>query len=171
MITSIIPLKTIILQTFFLLVAIAIEGAFLYEFLKFSRKTSLDYAIPMNLFSTITSWLMFFTFVPWIGQPLQTDLMDYIFFNQVSDSLYYSLILSVAPLFIIRLLLKILVFIFIEKLKNKFWTYKVKIHQKNQLIFTKKIKPKRKTRVVLWGHSCSDTILLLILFLINWNPQ
>lgn len=171
MITSIVPLKTILLQTLFLLVAIAIESSFLYEFLQYPRKTSLEYAIPMNLFSTIISWFLFFTFVPIASKNFQTELMNFIFLNEVSESLYFFLIFSFSTLFIVRTIVKLFTFNFLERIKKLSFELKINLHKKSEPIFTKKIKPKRKNRVIIWGHSCSETTILLILFLINWNSQ
>lgn len=169
MITSIVPLKAILFQTLFLLVAIAVESSFFYEFLKYSRKTSLDYAIPMNLFSTVISWMLFFSLLPLTTEAIQTELMNFIFLNQLSQRFQVLISLMIVLLFLSGLSLKIFMFIFLQKLENFSLETKVDIHQKFQPIFKKKVKSKRKNRVIIWGHSCSHAIILLILAIVTWN--
>ena len=83
MLSSIIPLKTVFFQTFFLLIQITIEALFFYKFIKISRKKSLEYSIPVNLFSNIIGWLIFFVFVPLANSEFQFQLMNFILFNKL----------------------------------------------------------------------------------------
>ena len=171
MITSIVPFKTVLLQTLFLLVAIAVESSFLYEFLRYSRKTSLEYAIAMNLFATIVGWVIFFTVIPLTGSAIKTQFMDFIFLNKVLPKFDVLAVLIIVILFISLFLLKQLMFTSLKKIKTFSLQPKINLHNKYKPIFQKPIKPIIKNRVILWGHSCSHMIILLLLLLINWNSQ
>jgi hypothetical protein len=169
MITSIVPLKAILFQTLFLLVAIAVESSFLYEFLKYPRKTSLDYAIAMNLFATSISWMLFFALLPLIHESIQTELMDFIFLNQLSNPFQILITFLILVVFMSGLSLKFLMFIILQKLEKLSLEPTTDLYEKSKPIFKKKLKPKIKNRVIIWGHSCSHAIILLILAIVTWN--
>lgn len=169
MMTSIVPLKAILFQTLFLLVAIAVESSFFYEFLRYSRRNSLEYTIPMNLFSTIISWMLFLTLLPLTSESIQTELMNFIFLNQLSKPFQLLISLMILVVFSLGLSLKIFMFNFLQTLESFSLEPKIDIHQKSEPIFKKKVKAQMKNRVIIWGHSCSHVIILLILAIVNWN--
>ncbi|MFE1746238.1 filament integrity protein FraC [Coleofasciculus sp. H7-2] len=99
MLANVFPLQGILFQFLFLLVAIAIESFILYRELNFSRKKSIDYAISINLFSTILGWVVFFYVHPWLPRSLKSQLISYIFFDRFfsfaqSPNIVTELILS-----------------------------------------------------------------------------
>lgn len=82
MFTPVLPLRAVLLQGLFLIIAIAIESFVLQINLRLSRKNSVEYAISLNLFSTICGWLTFFFVQPMLSDSLKIQLINYIFFNR-----------------------------------------------------------------------------------------
>lgn len=87
----VLPIKAILFQVLFLMVAIATESVVLHWRLGLQRRTSVRYAASLNLFSTLVGWLLFFTIVGWLpavfSGNLEQQLISYILFDQffVSD--------------------------------------------------------------------------------------
>ena len=99
MLANVFPLQAILFQFLFLLIAIAIESFILYRQLNLSRKRSIDYAISINLFSTILGWIGFFYLHPWLPRSLKSQLISYMFFDRFfsfaqSPNIVTELILS-----------------------------------------------------------------------------
>ena len=86
MLASFLPVQTILYQSLFLLMAIAIEGFILHRQLQLSRKTSIQYAASINLLSTIVGWLLFFFIQPLLLSDIKIQLISYIFFNRFLNS-------------------------------------------------------------------------------------
>ncbi|QYX31844.1 filament integrity protein FraC [Sphaerospermopsis torques-reginae] len=90
----ILPLGAILFETLFLLIAIPLEGYILNRSLKFDKKTSIFYAIAMNVFSSVIGWNVFFMVEPILAVGIKSELISYIFFNTFkSASIQNSLIL------------------------------------------------------------------------------
>ena len=79
--TSFLPIQTILFQILFLLIAIALEAYIFHRKLKLNHKTSIEYAISINLLSTIIGWLSFFFMLPLLSNDLKFQLINYILFN------------------------------------------------------------------------------------------
>ena len=99
MLANVFPLQGILFQFLFLLIAIAIESFILYRQLNLSHKKSIDYAISINLFSTILGWIVFFYLHPLLHRSLKSQLISYIFFDHFfsfaqSPNIVTELILS-----------------------------------------------------------------------------
>ncbi len=170
MLTSIIPLKTLFLQSLFVLVQITIESSFLYHSLKLSRKASLEYSIPMNLFSTIMGWLIFLFFVPLAEPNFQIKIMNFILFNKLSDRADFLIAIMILTVFTLDLVLKLLMFMFLEKLQKAFSVAAVIPPGKGK-IFCQKRRSNKKYQFIIWGHSCSHMLILLLLTLVNLNSR
>jgi hypothetical protein len=80
---AILPLEAILFQVLFLLVAIAIEARVLHKGLKLGRKTSIDYAISINLFCAAIGWFVFFLLQNWLPQPLKVQIISFVFFDRL----------------------------------------------------------------------------------------
>ncbi|MBW4650451.1 MAG: hypothetical protein KME06_17450 [Kastovskya adunca ATA6-11-RM4] len=76
-----VPIPMILFHTLFLLVTIAIEGSVFHRKFKLTRKTSIEYAISLNLYITVIGWLSFFYMQGVIPQSLKVQLFSYIFFD------------------------------------------------------------------------------------------
>lgn len=79
--TGVLPLRAVAFQILFLVVAIAIEGMVLQNRLGIKRKESMEYAVVINLLSTVLGWMLFFLVEPWLPEAVRTILVDYIFFG------------------------------------------------------------------------------------------
>lgn len=96
--SNVLPLRAIVFQFLFVLVAIAIEAVVLYRFLAIDYKTSAQYAISVNLFSTVIGWIFFFTFLRFIPTGIKTQLISYIFFEQFFDNNWIE---TISPILIL----------------------------------------------------------------------
>lgn len=90
---NVLPLRAILYQLFFIVLAIAVESVVLHAYLGIGKKSSVQYASTANLFSTVVGWLVFFSSDRWLPQPLQQQLMNYIFLDEISN---YSLLVGIA---------------------------------------------------------------------------
>ncbi|MBE9127500.1 MULTISPECIES: filament integrity protein FraC [unclassified Coleofasciculus] len=79
---AVLPLEMILFQVLFLLVAIALEARVLHRKLKFTRKTSVEYATSINLFATVFGWLTFFALAKLLPGLVKAQLVSYIFFDR-----------------------------------------------------------------------------------------
>jgi hypothetical protein len=107
MVIDVFPFRAIVLQCLLLTVAIAIEAYVLFRLLRtaddqlFPPKQCIQYAMVMNLLSTVLGWFTVFTFfnlqtsLPfgW-ARGLETALLDAIFFNQFSTQSLTFLIVA-----------------------------------------------------------------------------
>ena len=112
MLANVFPLQAILFQFLFLLIAIAIESFILYRQLNLSRKRSIDYAISINLFSTILGWIVFFYVHPWLPRSLKSQLISYMFFDRFfsfaqSPNIVTELILSCFVVFFANFVVKL----------------------------------------------------------------
>ncbi|MGB3692349.1 MAG: filament integrity protein FraC [Spirulinaceae cyanobacterium] len=110
-ITPIFPLPTILLQILLLLVTIAIEALLLHNRLLMSRKTSVEYSISLNLFSTAFCWMIFLYTQAALTPRTQIKLINYVFFNRslIEQTAYEEinqilLIIGVVSFFVICLI-------------------------------------------------------------------
>ena len=90
---KVLPVGTIVFQTLFLLVAIPIESYILHRAIKFDKKTSVFYAIGINVLSTVLGWNVFFLLEPILPVKLKSELMSYVFFNTFQGNLKTNLFL------------------------------------------------------------------------------
>ncbi len=165
MLASIIPLKLLFWQSLFLLIQITIESSFFYYFFNLSRKASLEYSISMNLFSSVMGWIIFLLFVPLAEPIFQIQIMNFIIFNRLSPKFIFLITIIIFLQFILSLILKIIMFIFLEKLQKRIALVPL-IAQKRKRFFRQKLHTK-KYRFIIWGHSCSHGLILLVLILVK----
>lgn len=104
----ILPIGAIAFETLFLLVAIPIEGYILHKTLKFDKKTSIFYAIAMNVFSSVMGWSLFFLFEPILQVQIKSELISYVFFNYFKNPRTQSYIIMMSfVIFLITFLMKL----------------------------------------------------------------
>ena len=79
---EILPLRAVVFQALFLLIAIALEAWVFYRTLDdVDYKASMQYAISINLLSTFIGWLVFFISQPWLPLAWNVQLISLIFFE------------------------------------------------------------------------------------------
>ncbi len=164
MLVSIIPLKLLLWQILFLLIQTTVESLFFHYYFNLSRKASLEYSIPMNLFSTLMGWIIFLLFVPLADPIFQIQIMNFIIFNRLTFTAIFLITIMILSLFILGLVLKIIMFIFLEKLPERIAV--PLIAQKRKIFFRQKLHTK-KYRFIIWGHFCSHGLILLVLILVK----
>ncbi|MBW4557837.1 MAG: filament integrity protein fraC [Trichormus sp. ATA11-4-KO1] len=113
-IPQILPLGAILFEFLFLLIAIPIEAYVFNNRLKFDKKTSMFYAISINLFSSTFGWLIFFFLEPILPVDLKSELISYIFFNTFrQQSTQAILILAAFIIFFMTFLMKFFILKFL----------------------------------------------------------
>lgn len=115
---SIVPIGAILFDFLFVLIAIPIEAYVLNARLLFDKKTSIFYAISINLFSSVIGWIVFFMVQPILPVQIKSELINYVFFNNFKSSSTQALIIVtafiiffatfLAKFFILKLLLFVL---------------------------------------------------------------
>lgn len=81
MFLTVLPLRAIVFQVLFLLIAIAIEALVLHRRLEIARRKCVEYAAFMNLLSSILGWIVFFFMVSRLSGELKAQLLSYIFYD------------------------------------------------------------------------------------------
>ncbi|HTL90184.1 MAG TPA: hypothetical protein VL134_12350 [Leptolyngbya sp.] len=84
--SDVLPLRTILFQLLFMVIAIAVESLVLRNYLGIGRKSSIQYAATANLLSTVVGWLVFFIAEPTLPPAWRQQLINYIFFNLTNNS-------------------------------------------------------------------------------------
>lgn len=84
--TDVLPLKAILFQLLFIVLAIAIEAIVLQRYLGIGRKTSIQYTATANLLSTVVGWFIFFVVAPLLPPDWQLQLVNFVFFDLTNNS-------------------------------------------------------------------------------------
>lgn len=84
---GVLPLRAIVFQILFLLVAIALEAAVLRQRLRLGYQPSIMYAATLNLLAVCVGWLIFFIVEPLAPPELRSQIVSYVLFDRfyVSD--------------------------------------------------------------------------------------
>lgn len=108
MFPNLVPLRAVVFQALFLLVAIAVESIVLQRQLKLAPRVGVQYAASINLLSTVVGWLMFFLLFNFANLPgdLKPTLISFIFFDRWSGDVVRVLILASFFTFFISFLVK-----------------------------------------------------------------
>ncbi len=97
--TLILPFRTMVLQGLLLIVATAIEAAVIHNRLGISKRGSVQYALALNLTSTVIGWTLLFTLEPFLSEPWRLNLMSYVLFNRSFGPVSSASTLMVVGLF------------------------------------------------------------------------
>ncbi|MCU0525047.1 MAG: hypothetical protein MUF72_09505 [Elainella sp. Prado103] len=106
MLPEVLPLRAMILQCLLLMVAVAVEASVFFRMLRtpnnqpISPKQSVQYALSMNLLSTVLGWFTIFTFFELtailpaqLTGGVETALLNFLFFNRYTNQSLSILIL------------------------------------------------------------------------------
>jgi hypothetical protein len=105
----ILPIGAIFFEILFLFTAIPVEAYVLNKWLKFDKRTSIFYAIALNVFSSVIGWIVFFAVEPMLPIAIKAELINYIFFNKLQDaSISTTIVLLSFAIFIATFLVKFL---------------------------------------------------------------
>ncbi|MDV3353889.1 hypothetical protein D0962_15475 [Leptolyngbyaceae cyanobacterium CCMR0082] len=80
------PLKAVMFQIVFLLVAIALEGMVLRQQLRLGYKQSIRYAAAVNLLAVVVGWLAFLAIEPLFEPRLQAQVISYVLFDNLINN-------------------------------------------------------------------------------------
>ena len=79
----ILPLRTILFQILFLLVAMVIEAGILRQRLRLGFQTSVQYALVINLATIVAGWIGFLVVEPLASAPIREQIISYILFDNL----------------------------------------------------------------------------------------
>ncbi|MBN4004284.1 filament integrity protein FraC [Nostoc sp. LPT] len=96
MLPRIFPIGGFLFDFLFVLIAIPIEAYVLHSRLKFDKKTSIFYAISINLFSSVIGWFIFFVSEPLLPIQVKSELINYMLFNNFKSANTQTLIILTA---------------------------------------------------------------------------
>lgn len=160
----ILPLRAIAFQLLLTTVAIAIESFLLHKRLKLSRKTSVEYAVSLNLLTLFAGWYLFFVFFSTLPSSIESTLIEFILFDRWSNQTLLFLFLAGMITFFITLALKIKGWEGLEYLRNEV-LFEEPLEAKNQFIKDANSYNPAGLRVmtILEAHSYSYSTILLVL--------
>jgi len=78
----VLPLRAVLFQLLFVMVAIAVETPVLQRLLLLPRPLSVRYATVLNVMSTAIGWGIFFIIYSSLSEVLKTQLISYVFFGK-----------------------------------------------------------------------------------------
>lgn len=100
------PLGAILFNFLFFTVAIPLEAYILSIRLKFDKRTSIFYAICLNLFSGAIGWFAFFLLQPYLPIWMRKELINYVFFNRFITNVHTLVFMAGIIIFFTTFLLK-----------------------------------------------------------------
>lgn len=83
--SDVLPLRAILYQLLFIVIAISVESIVLQRYLGIGRKSSIQYAATANLLSTVVGWFVFFVVEPLLPPEWRQQLRNYIFFDVTNN--------------------------------------------------------------------------------------
>jgi hypothetical protein len=96
MLPRIFPIGGILFHFLFVLIAIPIEAYVLNNRLRFDKKTSIFYAISINLFSSVIGWFIFFVSEPMLPIQMKSELINYMLFNNFKSANTQTIVILTA---------------------------------------------------------------------------
>ncbi len=170
-IPRIFPLGVILLDFLFLLVAIPIEAFILNRRLKFDKRTSSFYAICINLFSSVIGWIIFFFMEPMLPVRFKSELIDYLFFNQIRYAyniqtliILTAFIIFFATFLVKYLLLRVMLILLSEPGKNEPESQPI-IKRNSRRNYKSKLQNTNVITSLLIGNALSYSLIVMILFI------
>jgi len=167
----IVPLGVILLDFLFLLVAIPIEALIMNRRLKFDKRTSSFYAICINLFSSVIGWIIFFFMEPMLPVRFKSELIDYIFFNQIRYAyniqtliILTAFIIFFATFLVKYLLLRVMLISLREPGKNEQVSEPI-IKRNSRRNYKSKLQNTNVITSLLIGNALSYSLIVMILFI------
>jgi len=122
MLVTVLPLRAVMFQLLFLLIAISVEAFIIQQKMILTRRVSIQYAASLNLLSTILGWLIFFFLHPLLPLDWQKQLINFILFGHFATKSGLPLVMIFFDLGLFTLLTFLLIlvieFIAIELLMN-----------------------------------------------------
>ena len=158
--SDVIPLRAILFQGLFILVAIAAESPFYHYFFQFSWQKSVEVSSVINLFAVVFGWLIIFNAIDDLSLSLKQDLIQGIFLTQVSSSLRSLLVIICSIMFFALWVAKMAAFISLEIIKEFSPDSPSRSLQKME-----EVTSSRKLLWMLGAHSASYSLIILMMSL------
>ena len=166
----ILPIGAIFFEILFLLAAIPIEASVLNKWLKFDKKTSIFYAITINVFSSVIGWIIFFMIEPILPTTIKSELINYVFFNKLKDTSISSLIVLLSftiflATFIVKFLIMKMLIIVMDEGGTKTETGIISSQQRAIYMNIAKLQNTNLVMATLIANSLSYTAITIILLI------
>lgn len=78
----VLPIPIVIFQLLSLAIGVAMESLIIRYNLGFSRRNSVEYAVLINLYSSIFVWLALFLGAALLPEPVKLQMISYVFFDR-----------------------------------------------------------------------------------------
>jgi hypothetical protein len=177
--STILPLRAIVFQFLFVVVAIVVETIALHRILRLDYKVSVQYAITVNLLSTVLGWILFFLLQPLIPEDLRPQVISFVLFDRLSLDFFQSQPIPVIAfgslgVFIGTFLLKLQGLIGLEFLLEKSPKPELVEEKVGRLMGRKRtigLQPNSKAYAVFVSNACSFSAILFLLFVRLFGQQ
>ncbi|MEO0869060.1 MAG: filament integrity protein FraC [Cyanobacteria bacterium J06642_11] len=108
----VLPLKAVVFQVLFLLVAIALEAMVLRQQLRLGYKQSVRYAAAVNLLTVVAGWISFLAIEPLLDEGLRAQVISYVLFdnllnNDLKRQMSWIILVAGLVAFFVTLILKL----------------------------------------------------------------
>lgn len=169
---NVLPLRAILFQFLFLLVAIALEAIVLDRYLNLGYKISAQYSTTINLLSTFVGWLIYFCVQPLLPQGLKLQLISFMFFEQLYNNGWLSSVFSLIVIlslgiFLGTLLIELkgldLLEVALDRVEKKEIVPEEKDRFRGRGKQAVRFQPSNKIYAVFVGNAVSFTAILLLL--------
>jgi hypothetical protein len=106
MLPTVLPIRMILFQSLFLMIAIAIEATVFRQNLNLPPRKSVQYAASINFLATVVGWFLFLNIQSILPANLKLALLSFIFFDQWSREILPWFILAALITFFVSLMVK-----------------------------------------------------------------
>ncbi|MCE2698420.1 MAG: filament integrity protein fraC [Nostocales cyanobacterium LE14-WE4] len=166
----ILPIGAIFFEILFLLIAIPLEAYILNRWLKFDKRTSIFYAIALNVFSSVIGWIVFFTVEPILSIAIKKELINYVFFNKLQDPSIGTIIVLLSftifiATFLVKFLLMKILIIFMGEGGKKTETEIISSQQRASYMNMAKLQNTNLITATLIANSLSYTAITFIILI------
>lgn len=166
----ILPVGAIFFEILFLLIAIPLEAYILNRWLKFDKRTSIFYAIALNVFSSVIGWIVFFTVEPILSIAIKKELINYVFFNKLQDPSIGTIIVLLSftifiATFLVKFLLMKILIIFMGEGGKKTETEIISSQQRASYMNMAKLQNTNLITATLIANSLSYTAITFIILI------
>jgi hypothetical protein len=166
----ILPIGAIFFEILFLLIAIPLEAYILNRWLKFDKRTSIFYAIALNVFSSVIGWIVFFIVEPILSIAIKKELINYVFFNKLQDPSIGTIIVLLSftifiATFLVKFLLMKILIIFMGEGGKKTETEIISSQQRASYMNMAKLQNTNLITATLIANSLSYTAITFIILI------
>ena len=166
----ILPIGAIFFEILFLLTAISVEAYVLNKSLKFDKRTSIFYAIALNVFSRVIGWIVFFAVEPKLPIAIKAELINYVFFNKLQDPSISTMIVLLSftiflATFLVKFLLLKILIIFMDQGGKKSETEIVSPQQRTSYMNMTKLQNTNLITATLIANSLSYSAITFIIII------